>query len=215
MIRFGDAEPGWWCFPPAAVLSQHRLAFAGRLPSQLEPSTVMTRRRARVGVLPFDIAHPRTCDGAFTGKAGPGRQCAMRPRPSEPQWRRSRTLRTRGGTATWIRAGGSPLVRQELPVQGDDRTVARGVGLAPDVEAEVDGADDAVAELLVDELLDRRAVDLQDLVEPVNGRIGRDRRVSSAPRVGWSRSACRRPCPVRAAEAGRRGLVRAHQMLSQ
>jgi hypothetical protein len=41
-----------------------------------------------------------------------------------------------------------------------------GIGLAPDIEAEVDRAHDAIAELLVDELLDRRAVDLEHLIEP-------------------------------------------------
>jgi len=51
----------------------------------------------------------------------------------------------------------SPLVGQELPVHDHDDTVAAGIGLAPDIEAEVDRAHDAIAELLVNELFDRRA----------------------------------------------------------
>lgn len=40
-----------------------------------------------------------------------------------------------------------------------------------DVKVVVDGAHDAVAELLVDEFLERVAVDERDLVEPINKRI--------------------------------------------
>src|ERR1700742_2428415 len=40
------------------------------------------------------------------------------------------------------------------------------------VDAEVDRAHDAVAELLVDELFELRSVDLQGLVEAVDGRVG-------------------------------------------
>ena len=81
----------------------------------------------------------------------------------------------------------SPLVGQEFAVQRDDHPVAAGIGFTPDVQAEVDRAHDAVAELLVDELLDRRAVDLEHLVEPVDRRVGRDR--ASPARPGWAATA--------------------------
>ncbi len=51
--------------------------------------------------------------------------------------------------------------------------VALGVGLAGEVHLEVDGAHDAVAELLVDQLLEGRAVNVDELVEAVDQRIGR------------------------------------------
>lgn len=53
--------------------------------------------------------------------------------------------------------------------------VAVRVGLTANGEAEVDRAHDPVSELLVDQLLDRRTVDLDDLVEAVDGGIGRHR----------------------------------------
>src|SRR4051794_13667010 len=65
-----------------------------------------------------------------------------------------------------------PLVGQELAVEGDPYTCA-GVGLAAlERDVERDGAHDPVAEVLVDERLERRAVDLEDLVEAVDRRIG-------------------------------------------
>src|ERR1700761_8742118 len=63
--------------------------------------------------------------------------------------------------------------RQILAVQRDDGTVtAFWIVDFLDVELEVDGADDAVAELLVNQRLQRRTVDLHHLVEAVDGRIG-------------------------------------------
>ena len=45
--------------------------------------------------------------------------------------------------------GCSPLVVEELAVEGDDDAVSAGVGAPGDVELEIDGRHDAVAELLV------------------------------------------------------------------
>jgi hypothetical protein len=42
-----------------------------------------------------------------------------------------------------------------------------------DIELEVDRADDAVAELFVNQYLERRAVDLHHFIEPVDGGMGR------------------------------------------
>ncbi len=53
---------------------------------------------------------------------------------------------------------GRPVVGQEFTVEGDDHSVAAGVFASFDGETEVDGAHDAVAELFVDQLLDRRTV---------------------------------------------------------
>jgi hypothetical protein len=77
----------------------------------------------------------------------------------------------------------SPLVGQEFAIQRDDHPVAAGIGFAPDVRAEVDRTHDAIAELLVDELLDGRAVNLDHLIEPVDRRVGRHCRLQR-PRVG-------------------------------
>jgi AcrR family transcriptional regulator len=113
------------------------------------------------------------------------------------------------------RAGAwSPLVREELAVQRHDHAVAIRVGIAADVEAEVDGAHDAVAELLVDELLDGRAVDLEHLVEPVDRRIGRHRGVQRPA----GRLELQRELDVVAQlqdRSGRPGLVLGHRVLAE
>jgi hypothetical protein len=62
----------------------------------------------------------------------------------------------------------SPLIGQEFPVQCHHDPVAGRVGYAFDIEAEADGAHDAVAELFVDEFLDGRSVELEYLLEPVD-----------------------------------------------
>ena len=54
----------------------------------------------------------------------------------------------------------SLLVGQKLPVQHDHDAVTSRVRHALDVETEIDGTHDVVAELLVDEFLDRRTKDL-------------------------------------------------------
>ena len=58
----------------------------------------------------------------------------------------------------------SPLIRQELAVEDDLHSVPLLVRQAPNREAEVDRAHDPVPELLVDQFLQRRAIDLNDLV---------------------------------------------------
>ena len=55
-----------------------------------------------------------------------------------------------------LRSG--PVVRQELSVERHHNAVARRVGFLRDVDAEVDRAHDAVAELFVDQFLDRAAI---------------------------------------------------------
>ncbi len=66
------------------------------------------------------------------------------------------------------------LVRQILSVKRNHRTRAalRIVDFL-DVDLEIDCADDAVTELLVDQRLQRRTVNLQHFVESVDRRIGR------------------------------------------
>src|SRR5476651_1889571 len=65
------------------------------------------------------------------------------------------------------------LVAQELAGHGDLHAVALLVGLALHGHVEVDGAHDAVAELLLDQLLPGGAIDLHQLVEAIDQRIGR------------------------------------------
>src|SRR3954451_12278202 len=83
-----------------------------------------------------------------------------------------------GAAAAW----GSPLpvVRKELAVEHDANS--RASIRFPPLEREIEGdrAHDAVAEVLVDQRLERRSVHLQDLVEAVDGRIRRRKRVERA-----------------------------------
>ncbi len=67
------------------------------------------------------------------------------------------------------------LIGQELAVHGDDDAVALRVLLLADVQLEVDGAHDAVAEHLVDDGLEGRPVDLGDLVKAIDERVHGDR----------------------------------------
>src|SRR4029453_1914463 len=69
--------------------------------------------------------------------------------------------------------GSVGLVAQELARHGDLHPVALLVGLTLHGHVEVDGRHDAVAELLLDQLLPGRAVDLHQFVETVDQRIGR------------------------------------------
>ena len=66
-------------------------------------------------------------------------------------------------------------IREEFAAEGQLDPVAFRVGLALDRHVEVDGAHDAVAEFLLDQLLPGRAVDLHQLVEAVDQGIGRHR----------------------------------------
>src|ERR1700692_1263578 len=102
-------------------------------------------------------------------------------------------LRRRKSEATRVRTPGLSLTRatkvcsmidlskcgisiafegQELAAHGDLDAVALGVGLALEGHAEVDGAHDAVAELLMDKLLPGGAVVLHQLVEGIDGWVG-------------------------------------------
>ena len=87
--------------------------------------------------------------------------------------------RAPGPRALGVRSERTPrsegLRGQVLAVEGDDRALAAlGVGDLLHVELEVDRADDAVAELLVDQGLEGGAVDLEHLVEAVDRRVGRN-----------------------------------------
>jgi len=72
------------------------------------------------------------------------------------------------------------FVRQKLAGHADCDAVALGVGLARDVHVEVDCRHDAVAEFLLDQRLERRAVDHDQLVEAVDQRVGRRHRRAGA-----------------------------------
>src|SRR6516162_5974917 len=65
---------------------------------------------------------------------------------------------------------------EEFAAQGQLDAVAFGVRLAFDRHVEIDRTHDAVAELLLDQFLPGRAVDLHQFVEPVDQRVGRDHR---------------------------------------
>src|SRR5690349_12058029 len=67
----------------------------------------------------------------------------------------------------------SPLaVREKLAVHGDHHAVALRVVAALHVHLEVNSAHDPVAKLLLDQRLERGPVDLHDLVEAVDQRVG-------------------------------------------
>src|SRR5207244_1508766 len=72
------------------------------------------------------------------------------------------------------------LVGEELARVDDLDAVALGVLDAADVDVEVDGAHDPVAEHLVDDGLDARPVHLGDLVEPVDEGVDGDAGVERA-----------------------------------
>src|SRR5499426_363310 len=65
------------------------------------------------------------------------------------------------------------FIGQEFSRHGDLDAVALGVGQALDLHVEIDRRHDAVAELLLDQSLPRRAVDHHQLVEAIDERIGR------------------------------------------
>src|SRR5437879_4324103 len=67
----------------------------------------------------------------------------------------------------------NPIVGKEFPVECHHDTIAGGVRFLLQVDTEVDGAHDPVAELLMNERLKRPAVHLQGLVEAVDGGVGR------------------------------------------
>ncbi len=82
-------------------------------------------------------------------------------------------------SAIWKKPGRSrpqsptsaPLIRKKLAVEHDSNSIASRVWNALDISAEVDGAHDPISELLVDQRLQRRPVNLDQLVQPVDRRI--------------------------------------------
>jgi hypothetical protein len=70
----------------------------------------------------------------------------------------------------------------ELALERDPHTVTVGVLDPLDRHVEVDRAHDPVAEVLVDQGFERRAVDLQRLVEAVDRRVGRGQLTEGAAR---------------------------------
>src|SRR6266481_4582550 len=68
-------------------------------------------------------------------------------------------------------------VWQELAVHDDPDPIPLRIRHPLQRHLVIDGAHDAVAKLLVDQLLPRRPVDLHQLVEAVDGRVDRDRGV--------------------------------------
>src|SRR5215210_3295565 len=67
-----------------------------------------------------------------------------------------------------------PLIGQELALVGDPHAVALRMLNPLQVHPEVDGAHDAIAELLVDQSLYSGAIDLRNLVYPVDGGVHRN-----------------------------------------
>ncbi len=101
----------------------------------------------------------------------------------------------------------NPLIGKKFPVKCHDDAIARRMRFLLQVDAEVDGAHDAVAELLVDEFLDGAAVHLQRFVQPVNRGVGREppfgtgRRASAVPPTPeppTRRGPASRPAPCQA-----------------
>src|SRR5262252_1079695 len=68
-------------------------------------------------------------------------------------------------------AGSILLIGQELAAHADAHAVAFLVGLPLDLHVEIDGAHDAVAELLLDQRLPGGAINLHQLVEAIDQRI--------------------------------------------
>src|SRR5215213_10098878 len=105
-----------------------------------------------------------------------------------------------------------PLIGQELALVGDPDAVALRMLYPLQIHPEVNGAHDAIAELLVDQRLYGGAVDLRNLVNPVDGGVHRN--------VGVERSAhgdlLQRRCDLRSQPehvAGHLRLFGAHWVL--
>src|SRR4051812_32104837 len=134
------------------------------------------------------------------------------PRPSPGV--KGRNTAAIGVAAAWGRgrALSLPVVREELAVERDAHPRA-GVRFAS-LEREVEGdrAHDAVAEILVNQRLERGPVHLQDLVEAVDRRIARRKSVKrAAGRDLLEHGGCVVGQLEEAAHS--RGLLRAERML--
>src|SRR5580658_5286405 len=93
-------------------------------------------------------------------------------------WRK-RSARTRRRSRT-RRPPLEPLVREKLAIQRHDDAVALGVLGLLHVDREIDGAHDAVAEVFLNHVFERRPVYTQNLVKPIHERIGRHDLASQA-----------------------------------
>src|SRR6266545_5657857 len=138
-------------------------------PGAMSPARIAARRRSAIWARSVALGTgPRPSSGVERSERANS--------PLNPVDRRLLTIwhgPARPGKGACRPIGSVGLVRQELARHGDLHPVALLVGLALHGHVEVDGAHDAVAELLLDELLPGRAVDLHQLVEAVDKRIGR------------------------------------------
>src|SRR5690606_1862440 len=89
---------------------------------------------------------------------------------------RRRPRRSHPTSGTGVIESSVGLVGQELARHHDVDAIAATVRLALEVHLEVDGAHDPVAELFMDQRLERRAVDIDQFIEAVDQRVRRDRR---------------------------------------
>ena len=77
--------------------------------------------------------------------------------------------------------GCSPLfVRQKLAAHGDFDPITFGIFNFVDIEREIDRAHDAITKMLLDDILQRHAIDLHDLVEAIDQGIGGDHRITTS-----------------------------------
>jgi hypothetical protein len=102
----------------------------------------------------------------------------------------------------------------ELPAHSDPHAVPLLGLLALHVHVERDCAHDAVAELLVDQSLERRPVDLEHLVEAVDRRVGGYGLLEGAPR-GRRREDPRRALAQPEELDDRLGVARLERMLAE
>src|SRR5215831_14701839 len=77
------------------------------------------------------------------------------------------------GSLRWEAVLSILIIWEEFAAEGELDAVSLRVGLALDRHVEIDRAHDAVAEFLLDQFFPRRPVDLNQLVKPVDQRIGR------------------------------------------
>src|SRR5690606_8956005 len=85
------------------------------------------------------------------------------------------------GTATNFRSPGtSPAIVEELAVEGDDDSITIRLRPTREVDLEVDRTHDPVPALLVNQLLERRAIYGDRLHESVDRRVTHQRRIRAA-----------------------------------
>src|SRR5262249_42463935 len=148
----------------------------------ISPSRALTNRRDATG--PRRVAGRRVAGDPFRTRSGASApRITQRAKASAPRaMQRAKasapraTQRAKASAPRTTRHDSPPLVWQELAGHGDLDPIPLRVGLLLDLHGEIDRAHDAVAEGLLDDVLERQAVDLEDLVEAVQQRIDRDRR---------------------------------------